>query len=227
MKKLLKKIERIVDNLLGNKSNELFWKFHHFFERNWPEKCVSEESFNYPHRQLLVNIISKYTPLENIFEVGCAAGPNLYLLAKKFPKTKIYGSDISKYTIDFGKNWFIKEGIKNVEFFTSNAETSLKNFKGESIDIIFSDATLIYFNEKKIEKMLKEMTRVGRKALILKEQHTEGPPIFDSHWIHNYKNLLANLISKENVKFTKIPKNIWPDKNWTKYGNIIEINLEK
>ena len=129
MRKLLKKLKKFIDKLPGNKANEWFWKFRHFFDRsNWPEKYTSEESLNHPHRKLLIDTISKYSPIESALEVGCASGPNLYLLAKKFPETKIYDSDISKNAIDFGRKWLKKQNIKNVEFFQSQAEKSFKNF---------------------------------------------------------------------------------------------------
>lgn len=226
MKKLLRKIKNFADKLPGNKSNELFWKFRHIFDRsNWSGKYVSEESLNHPHRKLLIDVISKYAPFQNIFEVGCASGPNLYLIAKKFPETKIYGSDISKNAIDFGKKWLGEQNIKNIELFTNYAENSLKNFVDKSIDIIFSDAALIYLNPQKITETFREMFRVGRKALIFIEQHTESSsPILDNHWIHNYKNLLAQFVSQDKIKLTKISKDIWAG-NWAKYGYIIEVSL--
>ena len=227
MKKLLRKIKNFADKLPGNKSNELFWKFRHIFDRsNWPEKYASEESLNHPHRKLLIDIISKYAPFENIFEIGCASGPNLYLLAKKFPQAKIYGSDISKNAINFGKKWLEKQNIKNVNFFQSQAEKSLKNFSDKSIDVIFSDAALIYLDPPKIIKTLKEMFRVCRKALIFNEQHTDASsPILDNHWIHNYKNLLKKFVLDDKIKFTKIPEDFYGG-NWVKYGYIIEVNFK-
>jgi len=167
MRKFLRKIKSLVDKFPSNKSNELFWKFRHIFDRsNWPEKYVSSESLSHPHRKLLIDAVSKYVPFESIFEVGCASGPNLYLLAKKFPGIRICGSDISRNAIDFGKKWFEKQNIKNVELFTSYAENSFRKYSDKSIDIIITDAALIYLNEKKLEKMIKEMIRFGLKALV-------------------------------------------------------------
>ena len=225
MKKLLRKIKNIADKILGNKSNEWFWKFRHIFDHsNWPGKYVSEESLTHSHRKLLIDIISKYAPFENIFEIGCASGPNIYLLAKEFPSTKIYGSDISKNAINFGKKWFAEKNVKNIELSTSYAENSFKNFSDKSIDINFSDAALIYLNPQKIEKTLKEMFRVSRKALVLLEQHTDQSPILDNHWIHNYKNLFKKFIPEERIRFTKITEDVWAGK-WAKYGFIIEVQL--
>ena len=192
MRKILRKIKNFADKLPGNKSNELFWKFRHFFDRsNWPEKYISEESINSPHRKLLMDAILKYAPFENILEIGRASGPNLYLLALKFPEAKIYGSDISKNAIGFGKKWFEEQNIKNVKIFQSYAENSFKDYPDKSIDVIITDAALIYLNSNKLEKMIKEMLRVGRKALVFNEQHTDAIlPVSDGHWIHDYKNLL-------------------------------------
>jgi ubiquinone/menaquinone biosynthesis C-methylase UbiE len=227
MKSFLRKIKNLAYKVLGSKIEEIYWRFRHIFNKDWAEKYVSEDSLNSPPRQLLINSVSKYAPFDSVFEVGCASGPNLYLLAKKFPQAKIYGSDISKEAINFGKRYFEEQKIKNVEFFHNQAEKSFKNFADKSIDIIFSDATLIYLDQKKITATIKEMFRVGRKALIFVEWHTELPSsIFDDHWIHNYRNLLTKFISSEKIKFTKIPENILAG-NWAKYGYIIEVNLEK
>ena len=227
MKSFLRKIKNLAYKVLGSKIEEIYWRFRHIFNKDWAEKYVSEDSLNSPPRQSLINSVSKYAPFDSVFEVGCASGPNLYLLAKKFPQAKIYGSDISKEAINFGKRYFEEQKIKNVEFFHNQAEKSFKNFADKSIDIIFSDATLIYLDQKKITATIKEMFRVGRKALIFVEWHTELPSsIFDDHWIHNYRNLLTKFISSEKIKFTKIPENILAG-NWAKYGYIIEVNLEK
>lgn len=226
MRRLLKQTKKLADKILGNKSDEWFWRFRHFFDRsNWPEKYISEESLKHPHRKLLMDIIFKYAPFESVFEIGCASGPNLYLLAKKFPGAEILGSDISQNAVDFGKKWFEKQNIKNVKLFQSYAENSFKNFPDKSIDIIITDAALIYLNSDKLEKMIKEMTRVGRKALVFNEQHTDTAlPISDGHWIHNYKSLLKKFVSDDKIKFTKIPEDFYGG-NWAKYGYIIEVNI--
>jgi len=120
-------------------------------------------------------------------EIGCASGPNLYLLAKKFPEIKLYGIDISKKAIEIGKKKFNEEKILNVILETGNP-SDLQKFFNKSIDIIFSDACLIYISPKKINSVVEEMVRIAKKAIILCEQHSDNSNSFyNGNWGHNYK----------------------------------------
>ena len=223
-KLILRKIKRLAHKIFGTKIDELYWQFRHIFDRKWAESYISPESINHPHRKLLIETISKYYPFEGVLEIGCASGPNLYLLAKKFPTTKFYGIDISQKAIKTGQSYFKKENIENV-FLESGKAEDLKKFQEKSIDLIFTDATLIYEGPDKIESIIKEMIRVAKKSIILCEQHTESSSIFyKDHWIHNYNLLFGKFLSQEKIKLTKIPPQIWRG-DWEELGYIIEVIL--
>ena len=159
---LLRKIKRLANKIAGTKVDELYWRFRHFIDRSWAESYISKESINHPHRKLLVDKISAYYPFDNVLEIGCASGPNLYLLANKFPNAKLYGIDISERAIKIGKEFFKKENMRNVSLDSGKAD-DLKKFKDKSIDIIFTDATLIYEGLDKIDLAIREMLRVAKK----------------------------------------------------------------
>jgi len=72
MKSILRKIKRIADRFFGSKTDTLYWKFRHIFDNSWAESYISPVSINHPHRNVLVDQISKYVPLKNILEIGCA-----------------------------------------------------------------------------------------------------------------------------------------------------------
>ena len=227
MHKILRTILNKLNILLGNRVNEFYWKYRHYYFNRWPEKYLSKESINAPHRKALLRIISKCRPFDNIFEIGCASGPNLYLLAKNYPKIKILGSDISKPAIMYGKKWFEEKNIKSISLFVSKAEESFKRFPDKSIDIIFSCAALIYLDSKTIKKTIREIMRVCRKKVIFIEYHTkQSNSFFDSCWYHNYEKLFAEKVSKQKIKITQITPKIWSG-NWVEHGHIIEINLQK
>jgi S-adenosylmethionine-diacylgycerolhomoserine-N-methlytransferase len=224
MKKLLRKVKRLAVKIFSSKVDELFWKFRHFFDKSWVESYISKESINHPHRKILIDTISKYYPFDSALEIGCASGPNLYLLSKKFPEIKLYGIDISKKAIEIGKKKFNEEKISNVILETGNP-SNLKKFFNKSIDIVFSDACLIYLSPKKINSVVGEMVRIAKKAIILCEQHSDhSNSFYNDNWIHNYKLLFGKFVSSEKIKFTKIPKEIWGG-DWGKFGYIIEIIL--
>jgi ubiquinone/menaquinone biosynthesis C-methylase UbiE len=225
VKLVLRKFKRLANKIFGTKIDELFWEFRHIFDKKWAESYISKEAINHPHRKILIEMISKHYPFETVLEIGCASGPNLLLLAKKFPKTKFYGIDISKKAIETGRNYFLKENIKNV-FLDSGKAENLKNFKDKSIDIIFTDATLIYEGPDKIDLIIKEMLRIVKKSIVLCEQHinSSGGSYYKDHWVYNYNLLFGKFLPKEKIKFTKIPKEVWSG-DWGEIGNFIEIIL--
>jgi len=226
IKSVLRKIKRLADKIFGTKTDELFWKFRHIFDRKWPESYISKESIFHPHRKFLIKKISAYFPFENVLEIGCASGPNLYLLAKKFPKAKFYGIDISKKAIKTGQNYFQKENIKNIFLKVGKAE-DLKRFQDKGIDIIFTDASLIYIGPDKINLVLKELIRVARNVIILCEQHTDSPnSLYKDKWIHNYRLLFGALLPDRNIEVEKIKDNFWGGEDWLRYGAIIKVYLK-
>lgn len=219
----LRKIKRLLDKILGDGSDRLFWQCRHFFDYNWSKSYITEESLSHPHRKLLIEKISKYYPFENVLEVGSASGPNLYLLAEKFPEVKFYGIDVSGRAISEGKSFFIRRNKKNI-FLQKAQVNQLVKFKDKNMDIVFSDATLLYVGLDKIGSVLENMVRIAKKAIILCEQHTDGEPFYDDKWVHNYRAIIGKHIPSAKVNFTKISKKLWKG-DWSKYGYIIEVIL--
>jgi len=219
----LKKIKIFLDKIFGVKSNEFFWKFRHFFDKNWAKSYINELAINHPHRKLLVEEIAKFSPFKSVLEIGCASGANLFLLAQKFPNVNFYGIDVSKNAIKEGKNFF-KEKVFNNVFLQNFSTNQLKNFTDKSMDVVFTDAVIIYVGKNQIEGVLKEMCRIAKKAIILCEQHTDGESFYNNKWVHNYKETIGKIVPQAEINFTKISETIWTG-DWAKYGYIIEIKL--
>jgi ubiquinone/menaquinone biosynthesis C-methylase UbiE len=218
MKKILRKIKRIMIKVLGSKTDELYWRFRHFFDISWAESYISEESINSPHRKIL---IEKMSDFDSILEFGCSSGPNLYLLAQKYPQSKIYGIDISRKAIREGKRFFKKNNIKNVSLISGGIE-ALAGFKDKSIDVVFSDAVLIYFGKDKIREVIKEMVRIARKEIVLLELHHNAESVYKDNWIHNYVELFSELGLVAEI--FKLDSGIWAG-NWEESGYIIKVKL--
>jgi len=222
MRWVLRKIKRFADKFLGIKTDKFYWRFRHIFDGSWGNDYLSEKSMNLSYRKFLINKISEYFPFGTILEIGCASGANLYLLSEKFPKAKLYGIDISKKAINVGRQYLQKNNIKNI-FLEPRGTENLKNFGDKSVDIIFTASVLIYVAPDEIELAIKEIFRVAKKAIILCESHADSPDfLYADHWIYNYELLLEKYISKEKIKITKPPENLW-DGNLSKYNYIIEI----
>jgi ubiquinone/menaquinone biosynthesis C-methylase UbiE len=219
----LRIIKRFLDRIFGTKSDEWSWKFRHFFDKDWAKSYISENSINHPHRKLLIDEISKFYPFESVLELGSASGANLFLLAEKYPKVNFYGIDVSKKAIKEGQKFFKNKGIKNIFLKTLNI-SRLKGFADKSMDIVFSDASLIYIGPEKINHVFEEMFRVAKKTIILCEQHTGKESFYDNKWVHNYKKIVKRIIPEATINFTKISEETWQG-DWAKYGYIIEIKL--
>ena len=224
IKNLFKRVKSLFANIFGSLIDELYWALRHLFDKSWAEQYISKGSITHAHRKFLLGRISAYYPFKTCLEIGCASGPNIYLLAQKFPEVKVYGIDISKSAIKIGKRFFKEKAMDNIFLNVGNGLESLKKLHDKSIDIIFTDAVLIYFDKNKIESILHEMTRVVRRAVILLELYTEKPSYYDGHWIHNYKQLLAGFVPDKEIQLVKLPKGIWSG-NWEESGYVIELSL--
>lgn len=219
----------IETHLLGTKLQEWIWKTRRVKKggRGWAEQ--NDRCVNHPHRQLLVGKILAYAPLESILEIGCNTGPNLYLLTKKFPKARLYGIDINYKAIEMGKEWLQQVGVKNIVLSAGKAD-KLGCFHDKSIDLVFTDATLIYIGPDRIKEVIREMRRIARKALVFNEWHQENRKTeclyCYGHWVHNYRALFTSHLSSENsITVSKIPEDLWGGGGWKEFGAIIEVRL--
>jgi len=220
-----KKIKRIVDVVLGTRINSWYWRFRHFIDPQWAQSYLSEGSLHHPHRKFLIDIILKYRPIGSLLEIGCASGPNLFLLSKELSGARLEGIDISKSAINVGAQFFREREIENVVLKQGGFNT-LSQIESKSFDIVISDASLIYATPQQVNNVLREMIRIANKKIILMEQNTGGPSFYDMHWIHNYKKELSRLGINEAL-FSEIPSYFWNgNEKWKKYGCVIIIETE-
>lgn len=218
--------------LLGTKLEEKYWATRHLRKGNdWSNKENDWvrgywDSQDHSHRNFLIERICKFSP-SSILEVGCNCGPNLYLLAKKFPDIEIRGIDINSMAVQKGNEWFKQERISNVKLLVGKAD-ELKQFPDKSFDVVFTDAVLIYIGPDKIKKVIEGMLRVTRKSLILLEWHcfnSKSNPagVYVGLWMRDYVALLKEFVPENKIKVIKMPEELWPDENWQRYGGVIEV----
>ena len=219
---------------LGTELEEKYWATRHLrkgddwgSEKNdWVRGYW--DSRDHSHRSFLIERISKFSP-SSILEVGCNCGPNLYMLAKRFPDAEIRGIDINSMAVQKGNEWFTQEDISSVKLFVGKAD-DLRQFRDKSFDVVFTDAVLIYIGPDKIKKVIEEMLRVTRKALIFLEWHcfdSKRNPlgVYVGHWMRDYRALLKEFVPEDKIKVTKMPKDLWPDPNWQRWGGVVEVVL--
>jgi ubiquinone/menaquinone biosynthesis C-methylase UbiE len=228
----------LAELLFGTKVRERVWARRHLHKGNdWGNEEGDWikgywDSRNHSHRDFLIERICRFSP-SSILEIGSNCGPNLYLLAKKSPDAQISGIDINPMAVQKGNEWLAQEGISNVKLSVGKAD-DLGEFQDKSFDIVFTDAVLIYIGPDKIKEVIKSMIRVARRALILMERHCfetqrrdpNGLGVYHhGSWKRDYVALLKQFVPAEQIRVTKIPENIWPDKNWKTLGAIVELVL--
>ncbi len=228
----------VAEHIVGTRAREREWATRHRRKgddwgkgsKDWIKSYW--DSRNHPHRPLLIEAISKLNP-SSILEIGCNCGPNLWLLAKKFPDAEIRGIDINPVAIQKGNELFAAEGILNVKLSVGKAD-ELKQFRSKSFDVVFTDAVLIYIGRDKIRRITEEMVRVTREGLFLVEWHCFEPEKQDPNglgvryhhfWKRDYIALLKQVVPEEQIHVTKITEALWPDKNWQEVGAIIKVTL--
>jgi len=188
-----------------------FWQFRHVIDKNWVYPYMSDKAINHLHRDLLLKVISKYEPINSIFEIGCGPGPNLIRLKEQYPECHLMGNDISSKACN-------KANTLGFNVYKQRHPTFPNKWMLPNADIYLTDACLIYFYPIMVEQLFKNLMAKKFKALIFCEWHDYfGSVIHKGHWIHDYNKLLPG------CKITKIPDFAWSEsKAWQEYGNIIE-----
>ena len=75
-------------------------------------------------------------------------------------------------------------------------------------------------------KVIKEISRVTTRALVFLEWHdSNASPLGKrtGHWIRNFEELLGKSFPGKATAIIRLPQELWPDKNWQKYGHIVQM----
>lgn len=173
-------------------------------------------SMVHPHREVLLNILMRISPFDSLLEIGCSCGSNIYRIRGTFPlkDTNLAGIDANVNCIEFAKS---KMGA--VDFRVGDFRKL--PYPDKSFDIVLSDAALMYVSPEEIEKVMKEIDRVARVAIVLIEWSDKSRLgiVKDFHWARDYMKLLEELgYGGVRRKFTLEE---WPSENWLHNGILI------
>jgi ubiquinone/menaquinone biosynthesis C-methylase UbiE len=219
MKKTLRKIKRFFDHILGDFSDEIFWRYVHFFKKEWNESYEISEYYQ-GHKRFLIDLITNDNKIKKILELGCGDGINLRKIAQKKKSIELTGIDINKVVI---KKAFLK--IKNLNYKIDLIRANFKNLKkytNDQFDVVFSDAALMYVDKNNIYNVLKEALRISKVKVVICEQHTNNETYYNDKWVHNYI-LIFKKISSENVIKIHDIKDSNRIGDWKRFGKIIEV----
>lgn len=188
------------------------------------DEATNTEMWNHPHREFIIWALSKFKWF-SLWEVGVGAGANLMKIVKHFKDVQLGGSDINPDAVKT-----CQEVFKGGRFHCESLEDLMMS--NDSVDVILSDATLLYVGPWKIKKVLNELKRVSRGRLVLCELHSENwlkrwlYKLKSGYNVHNYRKLLESLGAYD-IEIYKIPKDYWPGEPWSKFGYIISCNFVK
>ncbi|MFC2046715.1 class I SAM-dependent methyltransferase [Chloroflexota bacterium] len=219
-------LQHLTELLIGTKAGERRWATRSIAKSYWDNR-------DHRNTHFLCERIATFSPAHSIFEVGCASGPNLYLLAKRFPQAQITGVDINQAAIEYGNVQFAHEGISNVKLLVRKAD-ELGEFQDRAFDITFTSALLIYIGPDRIKEVIKGMIRITQQALVLMELHRFEPNAKDAfglgiywygNWLRDYVALLKQFVPEEQIRVTKIPEDVWPGEPWKELGAVIEVDM--
>lgn len=169
------------------------------------------DTWNHPHRFLLIEKLKKMK-WNRLFEVGCASGPNLYLIYQNFPERHLAGVDINKDAVKTAHE------VLNNKIYVGLQEAENLYVGDNGTDVILTDMCLIYLGPKRIHNALKEMIRSTKKYLMFCELHSSNPfkqwglRLSTGYNAYNYIKILS-MYGLHSIEIDKIPVQCWP-KNW-------------
>jgi len=136
---------------------------------------------------------------DSVLELGCDGKdlPNLEVLRNKYPDIKLAGCDIVTFAAGYKK-----ANLLNIDLMCLDLNEGLP-YARKSFDLIFTSAALMYV--KNIDKVIKGLTRVARKYIVLGEVMNR-----------DYTKLI-----KADWKIIDIDKDFWPGRTWKYEGKIL------
>lgn len=196
-------------------------------KKYWQERKIDWntsylQTWNHPHRQLITWALQSF-PWVSLWEVGCGPGANLVRITQELKGKQLGGSDISQDAIELARKTFV-----GGKFHVESVEDMLLSDK--AVDVMLSDATLIYIDPSKIDAVVDEMFRVTRNRIVLCEFHSTS---FIDRWLfrlktgynaYNWKELLEKHGAYD-IQMQKISKDFWDGFPWSTYGHIIIAKL--
>ncbi|MEK6829245.1 MAG: class I SAM-dependent methyltransferase [Nanoarchaeota archaeon] len=166
------------------------------------------DTWNHPHRFMLVEKL-KRMKWDRLFEVGCASGPNLYLLYQHFPEKHFAGVDVNEEAIKTAKQ------LLQPKIYVGVQEAGDLYLGDNGTDVILTDMTLIYIDPSKIHQTIKEIYRAAKKYILFCEFHSNsffkrwGLRLATGYNAYDYERLLEKHGFRE-IEIEKIPEEKWP-----------------
>lgn len=223
LKKIIRRLQEIAERrFVGGSIQAVLWRYRHFYKFGWAEGYL--KTINHPHRQQLIEAVESFEPITNLLEIGCASGANLIRMRDRFPGAQLIGIDINSKAINVATKYFSSHGDRCVHLFNQSAE-EIKFMKSKSVDVVITDAVLMFITPNKISSIISEILRISRKGIVLNEYHSDG--LKDGHfisgrWVYDYVSIIRNELPQVEIKCVKSG---FTGGVWDVYGTLIEVHL--
>ena len=206
-----------------------YWKTR---RADW--KAIHLDSWQHEHRSLITGKLKKLR-WHSLFELGCGGGANLYRILHDFPDKEVGGVDINQDAIN--TLWQLREFLHK-EHKTKKMFIEARDFVKEGafisdkgVDISLSDMCCIYFNNRQIKRVLREIKRITRFDVIFVEFHHKNPlkrillRLRSGYHAFDWQKLLEKN-GFYDVEIEKIQEKDWPGGSPQKeFANIISAKL--
>jgi len=118
------------------------------------------------HQFLKEQICSRQTGIRHILEIGCNAGQQCFLIAKKYPKIKVVGIDLNKDAIKHAKKNYC---LPNLEFYAFDAlsQNFVQYFSKLELDLIFCFETIEHLFPAQMAKLFRNIADVASKNTLI------------------------------------------------------------
>lgn len=180
-------------------------------KKNWVEDYWN--SWKHPHRKAIIEELKKLPQFSTLLEVGCNCGPNLSNIKIAFDRVKLFGIDASQIAVDFAKE---KLPVDDIQC----GDMAILPWFDKSMDVVLSDAALMYIHPNQIQAVMRELLRVARSHIVLVERQAQESTLTAAVWAHNFEQILRD--NGVTVEKRKLTPEEWPEShNWKEYGHII------
>lgn len=223
VKQCIRSLQELLErHVLGAFFQEWGWRLRHLYRRGWAEDYLN--SIQHPHRNQIIESVAAFSDVESILEIGCASGANLVRLRQALPDAYLFGVDINRQGIKVAREYFGARNDGKIVLDLARADR-LEGFGDRSVDIVMTDAVLMFITPDKIGMVVDEMARVARKGIILNEYNLKGASggLFDGgRWIYDFPALFRKSLPESNI-YTM--KSEFSGGLWDTYGQLIVVNL--
>lgn len=171
-------------------TSPVFWRFRSWVEPRWYESYI--EDWNAPRRQVFANLARETGSAPIVFEFGCAAAPNLFLIKRALPLARVIGVDINPQSVKYAQRHFQERFSDGYDFFTasdaSGVEKRLQHLKILTIDCAIFDRVLYLFGTKQCTELFELLSHSARTLII--DDFFSSPATREQYQAHDFNALL-------------------------------------